>query len=55
MQAAQLETIKNYPHDPKMWASFTIIGKPTIDSGSGSNAQAQVNPPRTPPRSVPER
>ena len=41
MQAAQLETIKNYPNDPKMWASFTIIGKPSIDSrateqGSGS-------------------
>ena len=33
MQAAQLETIKNYPNDPKMWASFTIIGKPTIASG----------------------
>ena len=33
MQAAQLETIKNYPNDPKMWASFTIIGKPTIGSG----------------------
>ena len=32
MQAAQLETIKNYPDDPKMWASFTIIGKPSIDS-----------------------
>jgi CHAT domain-containing protein len=32
MQAAQLETIKNYPNDPKMWASFTIIGKPSIDS-----------------------
>ena len=32
MQAAQLETIKDYPHDPKMWASFTIIGKPTIAS-----------------------
>jgi len=32
MQAAQLDTIKNYPHDPKMWASFTIIGKPSIDS-----------------------
>jgi len=30
MQAAQLETIKDYPHDPKMWASFTIIGRPTI-------------------------
>jgi hypothetical protein len=29
MQAAQLETIKNYPDDPKMWASFTIIGRPT--------------------------
>jgi hypothetical protein len=32
MQAAQLATIKNYPNDPKMWASFTIIGKPSIDS-----------------------
>jgi hypothetical protein len=32
MQAAQLETIKDYPNDPKMWASFTIIGKPTIAS-----------------------
>ena len=32
MQAAQLETIKDYPHDPKMWASFTIIGRPTIVS-----------------------
>jgi CHAT domain-containing protein len=32
MQAAQLETIKDYPDDPKMWASFTIIGKPSIDS-----------------------
>jgi CHAT domain-containing protein len=32
MQAAQLETIKDYPHDPKMWASFTIIGRPTIAS-----------------------
>jgi hypothetical protein len=32
MQAAQLETIKDYPNDPKMWASFTIIGKPSIDS-----------------------
>jgi CHAT domain-containing protein len=32
MQAAQLETIRNYPNDPKMWASFTIIGKPSIDS-----------------------
>jgi len=32
MQAAQLETIKNYPNDPKMWASFTIIGQPTIDT-----------------------
>jgi CHAT domain len=42
MQAAQLETIKNYPNDPKMWASFTIIGKPTIGSGRGSTAAAQV-------------
>jgi len=42
MQAAQLETIKNYPNDPKMWASFTIIGKPTIGSGPGSNAPAPV-------------
>jgi hypothetical protein len=42
MQAAQLETIKNYPNDPKMWASFTIIGKPTIGSGPGSSATAQV-------------
>jgi CHAT domain-containing protein len=32
MQAAQLQTIRNYPDDPKMWASFTIIGKPSIDS-----------------------
>ena len=32
MQAAQLATIKNYPDDPKMWASFTIIGKPSFDS-----------------------
>ncbi len=32
MQAAQLETIKKYPDDPKMWASFTIIGKPSVDS-----------------------
>ena len=32
MQAAQLATIKNYPNDPKMWASFTIIGKPSFDS-----------------------
>jgi hypothetical protein len=32
MQAAQLATIRNYPDDPKMWASFTIIGKPSIDS-----------------------
>lgn len=42
MQAAQLETIKNYPDDPKMWASFTIIGKPTIGGGPGGNAAAQV-------------
>ena len=42
MQAAQLQTIKNYPNDPKMWASFTIIGKPTIGSGPGSNATARV-------------
>ena len=55
MQAAQLETIRNYPNDPKMWASFTIIGKPTIGSGPGSNATVLVNPPRTPPRSAPER
>ncbi len=32
MQAAQLETVRRYPDDPKMWASFTIIGKPSIDS-----------------------
>ena len=32
MQAAQLATIRNYPNDPKMWASFTIIGKPSVDS-----------------------
>ncbi len=32
MQAAQLETIKDYPNDPKMWASFTIIGQPTMAS-----------------------
>ncbi len=55
MQAAQLETIKNYPNDPKMWASFTIIGKPTIGSGPGSTATVRVTPPRTPPRSAPER
>ena len=42
MQAVQLETIKNYPNDPKMWASFTIIGKPTMGSGLGSNATARV-------------
>jgi hypothetical protein len=30
MQAAQLETLKDYPDNPKMWASFTIIGKPTL-------------------------
>jgi CHAT domain-containing protein len=42
MQAAQLATIKNYPDDPKMWASFTIIGKPTIGGGPGSNAAARV-------------
>jgi CHAT domain len=32
MQSAQLATIRNYPDDPKMWASFTIIGKPSVDS-----------------------
>ncbi len=54
MQAAQLQTIKNYPNDPKMWASFTIIGKPTIGSGPGSVASAAVTPPRTRPQSAPE-
>jgi len=34
MQAAQLETLKDYPNNPKMWASFTIIGKPTLGSSS---------------------
>jgi CHAT domain-containing protein len=33
MRAAQLETIKDYPNNPKMWASFTIIGKPSMNSG----------------------
>lgn len=30
MQTAQLETLKDYPDNPKLWASFTIIGKPTL-------------------------
>jgi hypothetical protein len=30
MQLAQLETLREYPDNPKMWASFTIIGKPTL-------------------------
>lgn len=42
MQAAQLETIKNYPNDPKMWASFTIIGKPSVDSRAAEPAAATV-------------
>jgi hypothetical protein len=42
MQAAQLETIKDYPNDPKMWASFTIIGKPTIGGSLASSAPARV-------------
>jgi len=40
MQAAQLETIKNYPDDPKMWASFTIIGKPANVNGPVEQRQA---------------
>lgn len=32
MQIAQLQTLKDYPDNPKMWASFTIIGKPTLPS-----------------------
>jgi CHAT domain-containing protein len=43
MQAAQLETIKNYPDDPKMWASFTIIGKPTNVSGSMEQGEAPTS------------
>jgi CHAT domain len=42
MQAAQLETIRNYPNDPKMWASFTIIGKPSVDSRAAEPAAATV-------------
>ena len=38
MQAAQLETIRNYPDDPKMWASFTIIGKPSVDTRNTASA-----------------
>lgn len=30
MQLAQLETLRDYPNNPKLWASFTIIGKPTL-------------------------
>jgi hypothetical protein len=33
MQTAQLATLKDYPDDPRLWASFTIIGKPTLASG----------------------
>ncbi len=43
MQAAQLETIKNYPDDPKMWASFTIIGKPTNVSGNLGQSEAPTS------------
>jgi hypothetical protein len=34
MQTAQLAALKDYPDDPRLWASFTIIGKPTLASGS---------------------
>ncbi len=33
MQTAQLAALKDYPDDPRLWASFTIIGKPTLASG----------------------
>jgi len=42
MQAAQLRTIKEYPDDPKMWASFTIIGKPTIGSSLEGSAAVPI-------------
>jgi CHAT domain-containing protein len=34
MQSAQLETLKDYPNDPRLWASFTVIGKPTLSRRS---------------------
>jgi len=40
MQAAQLETVRDYPDDPKMWASFTIIGKPANVNGPVEQRQA---------------
>lgn len=33
MQTAQLAALKDYLDDPRLWASFTIIGKPTLASG----------------------
>ncbi len=30
LQTAQLAMLKDYPNDPRLWASFTIIGKPTL-------------------------
>jgi CHAT domain-containing protein len=43
MQSAQLETIRNYPDDPKMWASFTIIGKPSIDTRGHAQRSGEVD------------